>query len=263
VLPKRSQGCTPQAPRLLRAGAPPLRPLRLDMRRIASTRAGQLQEERLHTVSHVGVGKPATTDEERVVHAVYTTHAAGADGRLPYSGRFSVSYPRSGTGTAGEFGYDGLFTSLNGGAYDTNAAGTGGTVVTDHFPSQPVGIGASWRVVNCQPIYDTPARETRTYTLRSLAHGVVDTTYTDLIALDPSKTDLGTGLVGGRVVHLRLESLDGTATGTMRVPLADGLAQRQRTVATLTATIRPSAAGAAPGLIRSRMTYTLQLTPVG
>jgi hypothetical protein len=49
----------------------------------------------------------------------------------------------------------------------------------------------------------------------------------------------------------------------MRVPLANGLAQRQRTVSKVTATIRPSAAGATPGLIRSRLTYTVQLTPVG
>jgi hypothetical protein len=223
-----------------------------------------VQDEQLHTVTRVGTGKPATTDEERRVEAVYTTRAAAPDGRLPYSARFSVSYPRSGqSGTVGESGYDGMFTWLNGGAYDTRPDGAGGTVVTDRFPSQPVGIGARWRVVNCQPIYDTPARETRTYTLRSLAHGVVVTSYSDRIGLDPSKTDLGSGSVNGRVVRLRLESLSGSATGTLRVPLENGLAQRQRTVSRVTATIRPGAGGSAPGLIRSQLTYTLQLTPVG
>jgi hypothetical protein len=225
---------------------------------------GQVQDERLHTVSREPGKRAIVADDERRVDAVYTTRAVEPGGRLPYSGRFAVSYPREAQGgDVGEFTYDGLFTWLNGGAYETNADGTGGTPVNDHFPAQPVGVGASWTVVNCQPIYDTPARELRTYTLRSLAHGIVVASYTDRITLDPANTDLGNGTVDGRTVRLRLESLRGTATGTMRVPIANGLAQRQLTVSKVTATIRPSAAGSAPGLIRSQMTYTVQLTPVG
>jgi hypothetical protein len=115
--------------------------------------------------------------------------------------------------------------------------------VTDHFPREPVGVGATWRVVNCDHIGGTPARETRTYTLRSVSGGVVDVTFRDVITIDPGDLDAGSQRDGDEVVKLRIVSVQGTATGSRSVSLAHSLSEISHSVSRLRVTVSATSHG--------------------
>jgi hypothetical protein len=96
----------------------------------------------------------------------------------------------------------------------------GGTAGNDRLPVEAVGIGATWSIVDCDYVNQTPAKEIRTYTLRSIAHRVVVLTFRDVVSMDPAQRDLGSQKIGTETVHARLDRLRGTASGTYRVALA-------------------------------------------
>jgi hypothetical protein len=244
--------CRDRPPMLLGAGRAPLAPLRLDLDPVSSVRRAEVFFD--HFSSRVQVAKVARTARiTRKVVTVYTTRTPGPTGRVPFAAHAAVTFPGSKVPKApnNTFGDNGYFTALNGGAYDTTRAGTGGTTITDRFPSQSIGIGATWRVVNCTLIFETPVKETRTYTLRSLANGVVFATYRDVVAIDPASTNLGSQTVGGTKVTARLLTLHGYATGTMRVPVENGLAERQRTATRIFLTAQTTTGGAPGAVIHS------------
>ncbi len=73
------------------------------------------------------------------------------------------------------------------------------------------------------PSTTLPAKEVRTYTLRSIAGGTLVATFRDVVSMDLGHRDVGSQKVGNKVVHFLLDSLSGTATGTARMVLAHGL----------------------------------------
>ena len=112
---------------------------------------------------------------------------AVTQGHLPLTNTLHLSgtsYPTSPT-----IRVTGYTDALGGGAYE-------GIRNDDRFPSEAVGIGARWRVVKCDDINQTPAKEVRTYTLRSVARGVARMTFRDVVTIDPAHLDLGSQTIG-------------------------------------------------------------------
>lgn len=136
------------------------------------------------------------------------------------------------------------------------SATIGGQRDNDRFPREAVGLGASWRVVKCDDINQTPAKEIRTYTLRSLRGGIAEMTYRDIVSIDPGHLAIGSQKIGGEVVHFRLVSLNGTATGTTSIPLARGLAQTYTTVSSLTVTFHALSPSSPSALIHTDVVDT-------
>jgi hypothetical protein len=207
-----------------------------------------------HLQTRLQVAKASRTNTlTRRVASVYSTRTIGSSGHVPFAVHNAVTFPGSKVPKSphNTFGENGYFNTLNGGAYGTTRAGSGGVAITDRFPTQSVGVGATWRVVNCSPIYETPAQETRTYTLRSVANGVISATYRDVVGLDPASTNLGSQTVSGTKVTLRLLTLHGRATGTMHVPIENGLAQRQRTATRIFLTAQTTTGGTPGAVIHS------------
>jgi hypothetical protein len=95
---------------------------------------------------------------------------------------------------------------------------------------EAVGVGAVWRIVNCDPVDGAAAREVRTYTVRSVARGIVVLSFRDVISIDPARRDLGRQKIGTETVQLTLDRLSGTATGSYRIPLANALRSSSTTV---------------------------------
>jgi hypothetical protein len=254
--------CREQPPKLLGAGRTPHARLLLDLKPLASIRRGIVNYD--HVTSHVQIAKTSRTSREtRKVVGVYATRTLGSSGHLPVSEHFAVTFPGSKVPKAphNTFSDNGYFDELNGGAYGTTYAGTGGTPITDRFPTQSIGVGATWRVVKCDLVYETPAKETRTYTLRSVANGVISMTYRDVVELDPASTELGSQTIGGTKLTLRLLTLHGRATGTMRVPVENGLAQRQRTVTRIFLTAQATAGGTPGAVIHTTISDILTQAP--
>ena len=173
-------------------------------------------------------------------------------GRLPLKNILHLSgssYPTSPTVTV-----SGYIDALGGGAYE-------GTRNDDRFPSEAVGIGATWRVVKCDDINQTPAQETRTYTLTSVANGIVEMTYRDVVTIDPGHLDLGSQKDGKQVVHFKLVTLQGTATGSQSVPLARGAATIEHSVTKVAVTFSATSASAPSMLIHVDMLDTERTLP--
>jgi hypothetical protein len=263
-IPVTPVACRELSPVLLSAGARPRARVRLDLRTVQSRSGRSVETEQVRTMTRFpGSSSVSTVMQTRRIAATLTARRL-AHGHLPFSGHLVVTFPGATPARrplTAELG--GYFTPVNGGVVGPTASGAGGSAVNDHLPLQPLGIGARWRVVNCEPIYDTPARETRIYTLRSLAHGVLTTTYRDDIELDPAKVDLGSSLLGGVKVQLRLLALQGSSTGTERIPLANGFGEHDHTVSKVSFSLRASATGHAPIVLRSSVVDVDTQVPVG
>ena len=149
------------------------------------------------------------------------TQAFGiSHGQIALASKLTVSFPATKTmpkAKGGTFTVKGHSDALSGGLM-------GGSAGNDRFPVEPLGVGATWRVVDCDPIDEAPTKETRTYTVRSFTHDRVVLTFRDIVSIDPAHRNAGSQKVGGRVIKVRLDALHGSATGTVRIPLANGVA---------------------------------------
>jgi hypothetical protein len=216
--------CTTQPPALLSAGAAPRARMRISLAANANRSGKQLDVERVHAQTYGPDGSMVPRESTRRLQGAYAT-GKPANGRLPVRLRLSVPGTSSRTASKlSEMRLVGFVDALNGGMLTAVSGGGNNEQLNDHLPREAIGIGASWRVVNCDRIDSTPARETRTYTLRSVTHGVVVASFRDIVEIDPAHVDLGSDTTAAGVVHYKLMSLSGTATGTMRLPLANALA---------------------------------------
>jgi hypothetical protein len=268
TFPSPASSCTTRPPRVLTAGASPRRPLRLELRGDARRTATQLMLDQVHARTLSPDGKWLPHDSETRVVGVYTTGRPVA-GRLPLTSR--VRMPGASKAFATRLArvrMHGFVDTLDGGVTRTTLLpghrtaadakmlatlqGDDG-VENDHLPRQPIGIGATWRVVKCDPIDDTPARETRTYTLRSVAGGVLQASFRDVVTLDPAHVDLGSGTTKAGLLHFRLVSLSGSASGTLRLPLSDFIAEQVRSTTALHVVFKASAAGGKSTLIHTEI----------
>jgi hypothetical protein len=217
VPPIGATACKPQPPVVLGVGAKPRAALRISLAANAHRSGTQFDTERVHATTFAPDGSIVPRDSRQQRKGVYTT-GSPAHGHLPVTLRLSVP----GVAPSNGLHLVGFLDALNGGLLKRVDA-RDNAPLNDHLPREPIGIGASWRVVNCDQIDSTPARETRTYTLRSVAHGVVTASYRDVVEMDPAHLDLGSDTTAAGVVRYRLISLRGSATGTMRLPLSNAL----------------------------------------
>jgi hypothetical protein len=235
--------CKTQPPVLLAVGARPRSALRLSLAANANRSGTQFDTERVHATTFAPDGSTVPRDSTEQRKGVYTT-GRPAHGHLPVTLRLSIPGATGKASKLNELRLVGFLDALNGGSLKAVNAGRN-ALLNDHLPNEPIGIGASWRVVNCDQVDSTPARETRTYTLRSVAHGVVIASYRDVVEIDPAHVDLGSDTTAAGVVHYRLVSLRGTATGTMHLPLANALAGTWSTKTTAKVVFNATPANAA------------------
>jgi hypothetical protein len=264
--PPVAAACDTRAPVLLDPGSGRRTPVRLQLGGEAHRSWTQVIVTHVHARTLSADGKWIPNDSQTQFRGRFTSGAA-LHGHLPILMRVTIpGAPKTLEQSLGRVRITGFVDTLNGGFTRTMLA-PGGTramnaalrasmdgsdgVANDHLPRQALGIGARWRVVNCDPIDDTPARETRTYTLRSLAHGVLRASYRDVVTLDPTHVDLGTSSSAAGVVHLRLVDLHGTATGTLRLPLARFIAEQQRSTTSLHVVFRVSRASGKSVLVHT------------
>ena len=135
-VPGKVTPCRDQPPKLLGSGRAPRALLRIDLKPVASVRRAQVYFD--HLTTRLQVAKATQTSRlTRKVVTVFTTRAIDANGRVPFAGHNAVTFPGSKVPKAphNTFVDDGYFNALNGGAYGTNHAGTGGFVITDRFPA--------------------------------------------------------------------------------------------------------------------------------
>jgi hypothetical protein len=245
--------CKTQPPVLLSPGRAPRAPLRVDLEKMAGRTQKLLEVE---SVAAKTYGPDGTTrpNSSRITSRGVARSGRVAGGHLPL--RLTLHLSGTAFPTKPTISVAGWMDSLNGGALE-------GEHEDDHFPREAVGIGASWRVVNCDEINLTHARETRTYTLHSLAGGVVSLTYRDVVTLDPGHLDLGSQTVGGQTLKFTLVTLQGSASGETRIPLARSVAQTSHTVTSLRVRFRASAPNQPAIVIRTDMVDTDDLTPTG
>ena len=218
-------GCKTSPPHVLRPGRAPLSPLRFDLTGIAHRSQTTLEVETFATRIHLLDGKWHSTTTIRKITSVSKGQGI-ARGQVGLVWRTTVSFPGTKTtagGGGGTFSVKGHTDALSGGLL-------GGAAGNDRFPVEPVGPGASWRIVTCDAVDEIPAKETRTYTVRSVAHGMLVLTWRDVVALDPAKRGAGSQKIGKELVRFRLDKLRGSATGTYRVPLTHGLASESTQV---------------------------------
>jgi hypothetical protein len=210
--------CKTLPPKLLSPGRAPRAPLRLDLTGIAHHTQGGREVERFVTRAQSPDGKWHSTI---VVRKISEAIRGGeiAHGQVAVVAKFRVSWPRTKTtppAKGASFVIKGHTDSVSGGLL-------GGSAGNDRLPIEPVGVGATWRVVDCDSIDFAPAKEIRTYTLRSIAGGKLVASFRDVVSMDLGNREAGSQKVGDRVIHFVLDSLSGTATGTARMVLAHGL----------------------------------------
>ena len=243
--------CKTRAPVLLSAGTSPRATLRLNLGSMAGRSQGVAGVDIVRSRTQLADGSwrpTSTTDKVRIV----LTAGRVTGGRLPMTAALHLSgssYPTSPSLTV-----KGLVDQLNGGML-------GKMAVNDHFPQEPVGVGATWRVINCDDINHTPATETRTYTLQSVAGGIARLTYRDIVSLDPGHLDVGSQKVGKDLVHFKLVSVTGTATGSRSIPLVRGIAETERSVTRLRVTFHAISASLPMAVIRTTMVDTQTSLP--
>jgi hypothetical protein len=237
--------CHDAPPRLLSPGRTPRAPLRIDLAPSASTTETAVSTEVTRSETRLANGSLRPSSITETLRLRIAT-GRPRNGRLPLTERFTVSYVGHLVPTQ-TFDVSGYTDALDGGVF--SAKGGTSVIDTDHLPREAVGLGATWRVVNCDAIGSTYARETRTYTLRSVAHRVVVATYRDVLEIDPANLDLGSLKVAGTTVHLRLVQLHGTATGTWRLPLANGFGESRTTVTRMQTVARGTGSGIPTALI--------------
>ena len=153
---------------------------------------------------------------------------------MPYVARLVVTFPGSAGAGSQTAGLHGFLDDRHGGA--VGAQGAALVALPDDLPGDAVGAGARWRVVLCSQIDSLHVQVTRTYTLGSFARGVVVASY-------------------------RLLTLGGTASGTPRLPLADALAARSKTVSRLQFSFRDGAQPAGSNVIHAHLVDTRTDTP--
>ena len=107
----------------------------------------------------------------------------------------------------------------------------------------------------------SPAKETRTYTLRSVTNGVVEMTFRDVVTIDPAHLDLGSQKDGGQVVHFKLVTVRGSATGSRSVRLARGAATTEQSVTRVAVTFRATSASGSSMLIHLSVVDTDRSIP--
>jgi hypothetical protein len=279
VVPVEGNGrCKPQPPVLLRPGALPRTPLRISLTGIANRSSTLFDSERVHQKTRAKDGAWHSTHGSAKVAVIFKIDGV-AKNRVHMTERFSVPGTTAKdaspldrvrfTGFLNALDGGGLKLSLRpGGTPAENAAlraafkGANGNE-KDHLPLEAVGVGASWRVVNCEPVDDIPATETRTYTLRSLSGGVVVTTYRDVVGRDLAHLDMGSTEVAGVAMRVHVLSLHGTATGTMRLPLAQALQQQQTTTTKLRIVLRASAPNTPTTQVHSSIVDEESIKPTG
>jgi hypothetical protein len=243
--------CKTRAPVVLTSGKRPHAVVRLNLGSMAGRSQGVAGVDTVESRTQLADGSwrpTSTTDKVRVV----LTAGRVAGGRLPMTAAVRLSgssYPTSTSVTV-----KGMVDALNGGVL-------GRETVNDHFPQEPVGVGATWRVINCDDINHTPATETRTYTLQSVAGGVARLTYRDVVSLDPGHLDVGSQKVGKDLVRFELVSVTGTATGSRSIPLVRGIAETERSVTRLRVTFHAISASLPTAVIRTTMVDTQTSLP--
>jgi hypothetical protein len=212
--------CKTLPPKLLSPGRAPRAPLRLDLAGIAHHAQGGREVERFVTRVQAPDG---TWHSTIVVRKISEAIQGGeiAHGQVAIVAKIRVSWPRTKTTPAAKgssFIIKGHTDAVSGGLL-------GGSAGNDRLPIEPVGVGATWQVVDCDSIDYVPAKEIRTYTLRSIAGGKLVATFRDVVSMDLGNRDVGEQKVGTKVVHFLLDSLSGTATGSARMVLAHGLTE--------------------------------------
>jgi hypothetical protein len=252
VVPVRgTASCKTRPPVVLSSGRTPRAALRFDLAKTAGRSQGMLDVESVDMKTDLSgrSWRPATTTN--TITGVLKSGAL-AHGRV----RVSATLHLSGTDYPNKpaFTVKGYVDTLGGGVL-------AGQTVNDHFPREPVGIGATWRVVNCDDVDSTPAMETRTYTLRAAARGVVVVTYQDVVTIDPGHLDLGSEKVGNETVRFRLVTLRGTATGRKWVRLGRALAETSHAVTRLRMTFHAITGSARKTLIRTDVVDTASALP--
>jgi hypothetical protein len=218
--------CHEKPPQLLSPGRSPRVPLRIDLATLASATAMAVSTEETRAETRLADGSLRPSDTTAKARVEIRT-GRPRNGRLPLTEHFTLSYVGV-SAPAQTVDLSGYSDALDGGVF--SAKGGASVTLTDRLPREPIGVGATWRVVNCDEIGATHARETRTYTLRSVAHRVVVATYRDVVEIDPANVALGSLNVAGTTVHLKLLQLHGTATGTWRLPLENGFGESRTTV---------------------------------
>jgi hypothetical protein len=257
VVPVQGNGhCKAQAPVLLRRGALPRTPLRLDLAGIANRSSALLDTERVHQRTLAKDGAWHASHGTASIAVIFEVGGV-AQNRAHLTERFSV--PGAAAKDAPPIArvrFTGFVDALNGGGLKL-ALRPGGTAAEnaalraaykdaaandkDHLPLEAVGTGAAWRVIKCEAVDGIPARETRTYTLRSVAGGVAVMTYRDVVDRDLGHLELGSTEVAGVAMRVHLLSLHGTATGTMRLPLGHAFQLQQTTTTRFRLVMRASA----------------------
>lgn len=252
VVPVRgATACKTRPPVLLSAGRSPHAPLRLRLAGMAGHSVTLVDIESADAKTHLANGSLSPNSTTDTVKGVIRGGRL-AHGRVSLAATFHLSgsaYPKAHTVTL-----SGYVDSLGGGLIE-------GKPNTDHFPREAVGIGATWRVVNCDAINQTPAKETRTYTLRSVTGGVASMTYQDVVTIDPAHLDLGSQKVGSEVVHFELMTLRGTATGSTTIPFARGFAQASHTVTRMQVTFHAVSKSSVDSVIRTDIVDTDTAVP--
>ena len=197
--PNRSPApCKALPPKLLSPGQAPRAPLRLDLTGIAHHTQGGREVERFVTRAQ----SPDGTWHSTIVIRKISEAIQGGEivhGQVALVAKIRFSWPRTKTtppGKGGSFTLKGHTDAVSGGLL-------GGSAGNDRLPLEPVGVGATWRVVDCDSIDFAPAKEVRTYTLRSIAGGKLVATFRDVVSMDLGNREVGSQKVGDRVVHFR------------------------------------------------------------
>jgi hypothetical protein len=252
VAPVHGATCRDHEPVLLGAGSEPRSPLRIDLDSVANRTEHSLETERVYTKSRAGSTGWRSSHGTVNTKIDYRT-AAPVNGHLPVD--VQMRDPKASAEDAAQLDrvhLVGFFDALNGGSLTTKVEGGSATSraqlrkafsgndgpVSDHLPAQAIGIGASWRVVRCDVIQGAPAKVSRVYTLRSLRNGVVVASFRETIGPDPSHENLGETKIGTETVGVRMLSLHGSSTGSMRLPLADALAEQDSTLTRMSVVMR-------------------------
>jgi hypothetical protein len=243
--------CETRPPVLVDPGRSPRSPLRLDLAKMAGRSQAMVAKETIDSKTLLRDGTLRPTTASNTFRGVIKAGAV-TQGHLPLTNTLHLSgssYPTSPTVKV-----TGYTDALGGGAYE-------GIRNDDRFPSEAVGIGARWRVVKCDDINQTPAKEIRTYTLRSVARRVAQMTFRDVVTIDPAHLDLGSQKIGTRVVHFKLVTLRGSATGSQSVPLARSAVTTEHSVTRFEVTVRATSASAPSALIHVSTVATDRSVP--
>jgi hypothetical protein len=253
---KGNGGCTPQPPVLLRPGALPRTPLRISLTAIANRSSTLFDTETVHQRTLAKDGAWHASHGSAKVAVIFKLDDV-AQNRVHVTERFSIPGTEAKDASPlARVRFTGFLNALNGGGLKLSLR-PGGTPAEnaalrgefqgasgndkDRLPLEAVGAGATWRVVNCEPVDEIPARETRTYTLRSVTGGVAVMTFRDVVDRDLAHLELGSTEVAGVAMRVHLSSLRGTATGTMRLPLGHAFQLEQTTTTRFDVVMRASA----------------------